>query len=67
MREVELFEQTGRVRGQAIEILERTFGLREPHQFDFLELVLADQAPRILAGGARFFAKARRVRGILQR
>ena len=67
MREAELCEQAIRVRASSGRGVERALGLGEPNQFDFLELMLADQAARVFAGGARFLAKARRVRGVLQR
>ena len=55
------------MRDERVEIRKRTLGRRDPHQFDFLELVLADQAAGVFAGRAGFFAKARRIRGVLAR
>src|SRR3546814_7018585 len=42
-------------------------GMGDAHQLDLAELMLPDHAARVLAGGARFGAEARRMRGVAQR
>ena len=54
----------------ARQLLERGVGILRPHdlhELDLVELMLADHAARVLAVAARFRAKARRVRGQLDR
>ena len=53
------------MRGESLEIVERALRLRDPHEFDFVELMLTHEAARIFAGGTGFFAKTRRVCGVL--
>ena len=43
------------------------FRQRKLDQLDFFELMLADQAARVLAVAARFAAKTRRVRSVIYR
>ena len=50
-------------RGHALVLGEALLGRGDGDQLDLGELVLADHAARVLAGGARFRAEARRPRG----
>src|SRR5215472_3175604 len=48
--------------GHALVLLAGAVGMRDRDQLDLVELVLADHAARVLAGGARLGAEARRPR-----
>src|SRR6185312_7166188 len=57
----ELFEDLFGVASELLVLLGGIFGARELDQLDLLELVLADDAAGVLAGGAGLGAEARRI------
>src|SRR5439155_22195000 len=65
--QVQSLEDYARVAREGFELVIRLLGQGELHQLDLLELVLADDAARVLAVGAGFAAKARRPRAKLDR
>lgn len=63
--EFEFLEDGLRVGGHGFEFVEGVLGAYELDHLDFVELVLAQHAARVLAVGACFGAEAGRVRGVV--
>ena len=67
IRQVEALQDLLGIADEQLELGVRVLGLHDVHQFDLLELVLADHAARVLAVGTGFAAEARRVRSVAAR
>ena len=56
--QIQFLQNVFSVASELLELLPRVVGQGELHQLDFLELMLPDQAARVLAVGAGLAAKA---------
>src|SRR5438034_7889249 len=67
LRQLELPQDRFGVRGELLVRLVGPRRMHDLHQLDLVELVIADHAAGILAGGSRFRTEARRMAGVPER